>query len=145
VVDVKKSWQDIPSLEGLAVDWGYAPESARDQRAHVRLDMPVVGKLIDVAEIVVKLATSKQTYDGRLVDISEGGLALRLPVSLPIDLPVKVGLILGSVKIISRARVRHVKAETGAFVTGLQFVDLAPESARYISGLYAAKVLCRVG
>ncbi|MGD9947113.1 MAG: PilZ domain-containing protein [Desulfobulbus sp.] len=140
-MDKNKSWENIPSLEGLEIEWDYAPESARDQRAHVRLGMPVVGKLIDVAEIVVKLATSKQTYNGRLVDISEGGLALRLPVALETDLPVKVGLILAQTKIIARARVRHVEAGKEGFVIGLQFVDLPPESAEYISGFYAAKVL----
>ncbi|MDD2463999.1 MAG: PilZ domain-containing protein [Desulfobulbus sp.] len=141
---MKKLWEDIPSLEGLSVEWDYAPESARDQRMHVRLAMPVVGKLIDVAEIVVKMATSKATYEGRLIDISEGGLAIRLPVALATDLPVKVGLILGQTKIIARAQVRHVQAEEGGFVTGLQFVGLSAENAQYISGLYAAKVLSRV-
>ena len=131
-------------MEGLAIDWDYTPEKTRDKRAHVRLEMPVVGKLIDVAEITVKLATAKQTYDGRLVDLSAGGMALRLPVALEKNVPVKVGFILGQVKIIARARVRHVKPGENCFVHGLQFVDLSAENAQYINGLYAAKVLNHV-
>lgn len=128
-------------MEGLAVDWEYVPESARDQRAHPRLDMTVMARLIDGQQIVVKVATSRQTYEGRLVDISEGGLALILPVALAPNLPVKVGLVLGRARILSRARVRHVKPEPGGVVTGLQFVDLPHESSLFIGELYAAKVL----
>jgi c-di-GMP-binding flagellar brake protein YcgR len=141
---VRMSWKDIPSLEGLVVDWDYAPESQQDQRAHVRLDMQVMTRLIEAREIAVKLATSKQTYDGKLVDISEGGLALCLAVQLPVDLPVRVGLVLGNAKIVSRAQVRYVKPGKAACIVGLQFVDLPQDAARYISGLYAAKVLSRI-
>jgi len=140
-MEKKVSWDDIPSIDGLGIDWEYKPETILDKRSFVRLDMGVVSRLVEVREIVVRLVTAKQQYEGPLVDVSAGGLALSLPVLLDIDLLVKVGFFLGSAKIISRGKVRHAKAESGRFITGIQFIDLAPESAEYIAGLYAAKVL----
>jgi hypothetical protein len=138
------SWDDIPSLDGAEVDWDYKPQAALEKRAFVRLDMGVVSQLVEVKQIAVKLATVKKNYDGALIDISEGGLALSLPVLLDIDLPVKVGLFLGNAKIISRGLVRHAGKNGNRFITGIQFIDLPPESAEYIAGFYAAKVLNRI-
>jgi len=140
-MEKKVSWDDIPSIDGLGIDWEYKPETILDKRAFVRLDMGVVSRLVEVREIAVRLVTAKQQYEGPLVDVSAGGLALSLPVQLEIDSPVKVGFFLGSAKIISRGKIRHSKAESGRFITGIQFIDLAPESQEYIAGLYAAKVL----
>lgn len=139
----KVSWGDIPSLEGVAVDWEYKPQSYLDKRAFVRLDMDVMAQLLESREIAVKLATSKQTYDGRLVDISQGGLAMTLPTELEINLPVKVGLFLGATKVISRGLVMHLKKDGDRYLTGIRFVDLDPQAAEFIAGLYAAKILYR--
>ena len=139
-MEKKVSWDDIPSLDGLGVDWEYQPETLLDKRAFVRLGMGAVCRLVEVREIVVRLVTPKQQYEGPLVDVGAGGCALSMPVLLAIDSPVKVGFFLGSAKIISRGLVRHANAEGGRFITGIQFIDLAPASAEYIAGLYAAKV-----
>jgi hypothetical protein len=138
------SWDNIPSLDGVEVDWDYSPHTTLDKRSFVRLDMGVVSQLVEVKQIAVKLATVKKNYDGALIDISEGGLALSLPVLLDIDLPVKVGLYLGNAKIISLGLVRHAGKNGNRFITGIQFIDLPPESAEYIAGFYAAKVLNRI-
>jgi hypothetical protein len=106
--------------------------------------MGVVSQLVEVRTIVVKLATVKKNYDSSLIDISEGGLALSLPVLLDVDLPVKVGFFLATTKIISRGLVRHASEIGNRFITGIQFVDLPPDSAEYIAGFYAAKVLNRI-
>ena len=135
------SWDDIPSLDGVGVDWEYMPQTDLDKRSFVRLDIGVVSQLVEVRQIAVKLATVKKNYDGVLIDISEGGLALNLPIPLENDLPVKVGFFQGSAKIISRGLVRHTIKKGDRFITGIQFVDLPQESAEYIAGFYAAKVL----
>jgi hypothetical protein len=138
------SWDNIPSLDGVEVDWDYSPHATLDKRSYIRLDMGVVSQLVEVRTIVVKLATVKKNYDSSLIDISEGGLALSLPVLLDVDLPVKVGFFLATTKIISRGLVRHASEIGNRFITGIQFVDLPPDSAEYIAGFYAAKVLNRI-
>jgi hypothetical protein len=137
----KRSWDEIPSLDGVGVDWGYKPQTRLNNRSCVRLDMKILSQLFEVQKIVVKLATMDQVYNGSLIDVSASGLAIYLPVLLEVDLSVKVGFFLGSEKIISQGLVKHARHEGDRFITGLQFIDLAPESAQYIAGLYAAKVL----
>ena len=38
-MEKKVSWDDIPSIDGLGIDWEYKPETILDKRAFVRLDM----------------------------------------------------------------------------------------------------------
>jgi len=137
-MEKKKSWDDIPSLEGLDVDWEYKSATSLDKRSYVRIPNKDICKLCEVKEIVVKVATAEQTFTGHLVDISEGGLAITLSVLLEEKLeeetPVKLGFFLGTVKIISKALVRHTRKEGAVYMTGIQFVDLGNESAEYIRG-----------
>ena len=141
--DKKFSWDDIPSLEGLGVDWEFKPETPLGKRSFVRINAKDITGLFEIKEIFVKVATVKATHTGSLLDISKGGLAvkLRLPVLLEENLPIKVGFFLGKMKIISKGSVKHA-AKTGEwFTTGIEFVDLAAESAEYINGLHASKIL----
>lgn len=135
------SWDDIPSLEGGGVDWDYKPHTAADKRQYIRLNSGSLFQLLELREIAVRLATTKQTYDGTLIDISQGGLALTLPVQLASNIPVKVGLFLGREKIVSRGLVRHTAKQSEHYVTGIQFVDLAPASHEFIAGLYSSRAL----
>lgn len=137
----KGSWDEIPSLEGLEIDWEYNPAGRLDKRAFVRLDMGSVSQLVEVRTIEVRLATVNKNHVGTLVDVSAGGVAITLPGQLEIDQPVKVGFFLGTKKIISRGLVKHVQKKGEAFQTGIQFVDLTADLVEYISSLYAAKVL----
>lgn len=135
------SWDDIPSLEGLGVEWEYKPETSLGKRAFVRINVDDLTGLFEVKAIFVKIATTQNTYTGRLLDVSKAGLSLSLPVRLEVNQPIKVGFILGKEKIIAKASVRHVRAADGLFATGIQFVDLNEESAQYLGGLYASKIL----
>lgn len=140
-MEKKINWDDIPTLEGVGVDWDFKPALPLGKRACVRIEKKDIPKLFAVGGILVKVATVKGTYTGRLLDLSVGGLAMNLPVSLDENLPVKVGFFLGTVKIISKAVVRHSCAREGQYATGIEFVDLDSESAGYINGLYASLML----
>ena len=142
-MEKKKNWDDIPSLEGLDVDWEYKPVSPLGKRAFVRIKMENISTMFEAREILVKIATSEKTYTGRLLDISEGGLSLCLPALLEINRPVKVGFFLGTMKIISKAQVRHAQKNGDGYTTGVKFVDLNEEVAQYIRGLYASQILHR--
>ena len=140
-MEKKSRWDDIPSLEGLGVEWEYKPETALGKRTFVRINAADLSGLFEVKEIFVKIATAQKTYTGRLLDISKGGISLSLPVSLADNLPVKVGFILGSVKVISMAVIRHTRQEGTLYTTGIKFIDLNNDTAEYIGGLYASKIL----
>ena len=135
------SWNDIPSLGGVGVGWEFKPESPLGKRSFIRLTDEDVFKLFDEKNIIVMIATAKQNYTGRLRDISKGGLSLSVPILLETNLPVKVGFFLGNVKITSKALVKHTAKKGTRYITGIQFIDLDEESAEYINGLHASKIL----
>ena len=140
-MEKKLSWDDIPSLEGLGVDWDFKPETPLGKRSFVRINAKDIAGLFEIKDIFVKVATTKASHTGHLLDISKGGLAVSLPVLLEENLPIKVGFILGTVKIISKASVKHAHKNEALYATGIQFIDLNKESADYIDGLYASKIL----
>ena len=134
-------WDDILSLEGLGVEWEYKPETSLGKRNFVRINSGDLSGLFEVKEILVKIATSQSTYTGRMLDISKVGLSLSLSVALEDKLPVKVGFILGLVKVISKAVIRHIRKEGAIYIMGIKFIDLDNDTAEYIGGLYASKIL----
>ena len=137
----KISWNDIPSLEGGGVEWGFKPESPLGKRSFIRLIDEDIHELFEEKDIIVTIATAKQNYTGRLRDISKGGLSLNVAILLETYLPIKVGLFLGNVKIISKGLVKHTTQIGERYITGIQFVDLDEKSAEYINGLHASKIL----
>ncbi len=135
------SWDDIPSVDGLEIDWDYKPKTSLDKRAFVRLDHNDIAGLFEEKVIFVKVSTVKKLYTGQLLDLSEGGLLLGLPDRLDKNLPLKVGFIIGKFKVITKAVVKHTCKSEECYTTGIMFVDLDKKSREYIAGLYASKVL----
>lgn len=137
----KKNWDDIPSLDGLGMDWDYQPENPLGKRAATRMQNIDLSRLFEVRSILVKVVSAEISMTGILLDISEKGIGVHLQEKLSEHQPVKIGLFLGTEKIISRGEVVHVRAEDGQYATGIRFVDLDEAAKRYIVGLYASKVL----
>ena len=135
------SWDDIPALDDVDVDWNFKPTTPLGKRAFVRIHKEDIPRLFTVSQIFVKVATADQTYTGEILDISVGGLLLAMPVPLEENLPLKVGFYLGPVKIIAKALVRHSRKIEEQYAIGIQFIDLDSDSAGYINGLYASLVM----
>ncbi|MDY0389759.1 MAG: PilZ domain-containing protein [Desulfobulbus oligotrophicus] len=137
----KKSWDDIPSLEGISVDWDYTSEAARDKRVALRISSSALGRLFGAKEVPARIAAKGQTYTIPICNLSEGGMAVSLPVALPDDLVVTVGFFLGQRKVITKARVCHVRPHDIGNLTGLAFLHLGKETVSFIRGLYPSLVL----
>ncbi len=135
----KSSWDDIPSLDGLEVDWEYEPENPLGRRAWARMANKDLFFLFSVKGIPVKVVSKNYDKTGHLLDISRKGLAVLLPARLHREQPVKIGLFLGNKKVTSRALVRNTSEVEGKYRTGLEFVDLEKNLEDYIVGLSAAK------
>jgi len=140
-MEKKKSWDDIPSLDGLEMDWEYQSASSGDKRSNVRLRIAALAKLFEVNEILVRVFGGSQTLTVRVLDLSAGGLSLGMPVPLEVGLLITVGFFLGQRKIIAKAEVRHVREANGEYVTGIRFIDLDKESAQYIRELHGSHTL----
>ena len=139
-MEKKVNWDAIPSLEGLEIDWEYSARKGGDKRAFVRLNLDDIGQLFEAREIAVKVATQQQMYNGSLLDISTGGVAVLLAAALQVGQPVKVGFVLGTIRIVAKGVARHVQPLGGGYRSGIQFVDLEPAARDFIGGLYASKV-----
>lgn len=135
----KSGWEDIPSLDGLEVDWEYEPENPLGKRAWARMANMELFDLLAVKSIPVKVVSTNFDKTGQLLDVSQRGLAVLLPARLPVEQPVKVGFFLGSQKVISRALVRNSSEVEGKYRTGMEFVGLEKSLEDYIAGLNAAK------
>lgn len=135
----KVNWDDIPSLEGLEVDWQFEPENPLGKRAWVRIETRDLHPLLDVKGIPVKVVSNNFDGKGLLVDLAQGGLAVVLDTRLAESQQVKVGLFLGRQKVVTRAVVRNVRDEDGRYRTGMEFVDLKKEYASFIVGLISSK------
>jgi hypothetical protein len=136
----KKSWDNIPSLEGLSVDWDYQSEHAADQRHSVRMDGKAVCGLFELKEIGVKIATAREAYIGQLLDLGTGGVSVRMSTPLDPGVPVKFGFFLGTMKILAKGVVKHCQNQGEQFRVGIEFVDLDPRVAGYVAELHASKV-----
>ncbi|MGD9948477.1 MAG: PilZ domain-containing protein [Desulfobulbus sp.] len=139
-MEKKVSWDTIPSLEGLGVDWDYGTRNEQDRRAFIRLNLEEVGQLFEVREVKVKVATVQRVHSGTLLDISSGGAAVKLSVSLEIREPLKIGFILNAIRIVTKGQVRHVASIGGEYKIGVQFVDLEKVAQDFIGSLYASTV-----
>jgi len=139
-MEKKKGWDDIPSLDGLGIDWEYKSESASNKREFIRTKTKTLTNLFELKEIFVKIATASQTCTARLLDLGEGGLSLGVSMPLEVNLPIKVGFFLGQMKVIAKAEVRHVRKVEGQYIAGVKFVDLDKEAAQFIRELYASQI-----
>ncbi len=131
----KKTWDDIPSVEDLAVDWDYEPENVLGKRLYVRLERKDLFSLLGKKSIPVKLVSTDKEINGIVSDISQAGVALFAKNSFAVGERVKVGFFLERKKIISRAVVRNVVVVEEAYRIGLEFVNLGEESLEFIRSL----------
>ncbi len=139
----EKSWDDIPSLSGLEVDWDFSPENPLGKRKYIRMNEDELTTLFEVKVVSVRVATEIFNATGSLNDISEGGISINLKKDLAVNQRVKVGFFLGKQKIISRAIVRRATRIKNCYSIGLQFQDLSEKYSRFIAGIYGSKILKR--
>ena len=135
----KKNWHDIPSIEGLEIDWQYEPESTLGKRACPRMTERDVLALFDAQSLPVQVAAKNFGGLGSLVDIGQSGMAVLLDTKLTPSEPVKIGFFLGQQKIASRAVIKNVGDGRGGHRIGMEFMDFKPEYRSYIAGLVSTK------
>ena len=136
----KTKWDDIPSLQGLKVDWEYEPENPLGKRVWMRMADHDLLAILGVKRIPIKVVSKNIDETGYLLDLAQGGLAVLLNTQLAVGQAVKLGFFLGKHKVISKAVIRNVRNLEGKHRTGIEFVELAKESETFITGLISAKV-----
>ena len=141
MAEKKASWDDIPSLDGLKVDWEYEPSNPLGKRAHVRMKDTELFPVLDVKTIPVKVVANDLEKKGYLVDLTPAGMAVKLDSGLDLDKPVMVGFFLGEQKIVSKAIVKNVQKTGGQYKVGIVFEKLDQEYVDFITSLFASRIL----
>jgi c-di-GMP-binding flagellar brake protein YcgR len=135
----KANWNDISFLEGLEMDWGYEPDNPQGKRAYSRLSVKDLYPLFKKEDIPVKLVTQNSELIAHLVDISQGGVCVKVKqTDLRASQLVKIGFVLGSQKVISQGRVKYIRSENDWFVLGLEFVGLSGDDHEFLTSLYTS-------
>ena len=125
----KPNRENLPSQEGLEIDWGCEPVNKIEKRANIRLTKKELTFLFRKNDIPVNLVTEKRHCTAFLVDVSQRGVCLRTKVSSCNDSQyVKIGLLLGNQKVISEGRVKHVRKEKDWDILGIEFIELTGDS-----------------
>ena len=139
MVSDKPDWDDIQSLDGLEVDWGYKAENPMGNRAFARVTSEDLTKLFNKKNIPVKLVTENGQFTGFLIDLSQGGISLRTKMYDAANLQLlKLGFFLGKQKVITRGRIKHIRTENEWKILGIEFVGLAGENQTFLSQLYSS-------
>ena len=136
----KASWDNIPSLEDLKMDWDYEPENPLGRRSSIRLSKNDLIRTLDADQIPVKIISRKFDNNGSLVDLSTKGLAVLLDVEMKAGLLIKVGFLLGKVKVIARGIIRNSSKLRDFYRTGIEFVEFEDEATAFIASLTCSKI-----
>lgn len=139
----KKDWDEIPSLEGLQMDWDYSGNDRLGKRRVERLTFGDVSEIFEIKAVPVRVATGESTMDGTLSDISGGGIAVTFKKPIEAGTKAKIGFFLGRRKMIFRVIARQVSEVQDGFRIGFEFQDISEEDSTYINGLYSARALNR--
>lgn len=136
----KKGWDDIPSLQGLEVDWKYEAENPFGKRAYQRIAENDLIEILGVKKIPIKVVAKDFEEIGALLDLAQGGCSVLLKTKLAEGQVLMVGFILGNQKVISKAKIIHVESVESKYRIGVEFVDLDKDLRSYIGGVISSKV-----
>lgn len=131
-------WEKIPSIQGLAVDWDYEPESSLGKRSWKRLVQKDIQRLLGNDKTHVKMITADTEIKGHLLDISQKGLGVLLEKPLPVGVRGKIGLHLGKETIVSQTITKNSVRVARDHRVGLEFVGLSAKMEEYIVRLVSS-------
>ena len=120
----KPTRENLPSQEGLEIDWGFEHVNNIEKRANIRLTKKEITFLFRKNDIPIKLITEKNHCSAFLIDVSQRGVCLRAKVSGCNDSQhVKTGFLLGNQKVTSEGRVKHVRKENDWDILDIEFIE----------------------
>jgi hypothetical protein len=143
-----KNWDDIPTLK-LEMDDDYEDRlKSKQSRRHERIEAASLKTILpgNLSRLQIRVGTAaKGVFDGLILDLSESGLRIRIPKALNKEELVKVGFILNSRTIKTKATTRWVDVKEKFCDVGLEFNDLPPADVEFIGQLTTAAMLSRIG
>jgi len=138
----KRTWDDIPNIENLEIDWDFVPENPLGKREHVRVTARDLYRLFQETEYPVNIKSGNINIEGTLVDISEGWISIKSDIELMQDQEVNIDLILGNKSIVASGIVKMVREQNWVYFLGVQFTSITKKLQAFIKEMYpSAKIL----
>lgn len=132
-----------PNSEGWDMNGECTIGNIMDRRNCARMTEDDITTLFDVKEILVAIATDKKTFIGSLVNISAGGVSVKLSALVAINIPLCISFFMGKKNIIVKSEVKHICKKGDNYITGIIFADLDQESLEYIDGIICINALLK--
>ncbi len=142
MTEKKKSWDDIPSIDNLEIDWDFKPESPLGRREYVRLTAKDLYRIFEKTEYPIDIKSGSIWVTGSLMDLSEGGMSVKSDKEFQIWQEVLIRLELWEKSIVSNGVVKMARKIDDGFLLGIQFDWLPKKTKSSIKEMYpAAKIL----
>ncbi len=132
------SWDKIPSIPNIEVDWDYEPGNSLGNRMWKRLIQRDLHRLFGVKHTPVKMITGQTEMWGRLLDINQKGLGIMFDGALEKGAEGKIGFNLGKEAIVSQAVTKNSVRVAQNHRVGMEFVGLPQPIEEYIVQLVSA-------
>jgi len=139
MAEKKASWDDVPSLDNLKVDWEFEPENPLGKRRNIRILAKDLNSLLASGTIPIKILVGKKEFRGTISDLSESGAAVMLESPVQVQQKIAIGFFLGKEKIVSRAIVQNCTPTRESCRVGVDFVGLPEQSLKAIQAIIASK------
>ena len=142
--DKKTVWDGIPSVN-LHIDESYSEKNKpNSERKYPRTDLTSLNKVLDenVLYLPIKMATANSGQcKGMILDFSENGCRIAIPVQLEEGELVKVGFIVNKRTIISQAIVRWVSPQREVDLVGMKFEGMTDDAKEFLRLISAVAML----
>lgn len=116
-------------------------KAQQGRRAFARISRGDITRLCELQEISAQITTGDTTLSGALVDVSEGGMSVELPVPLDLGLSIEILFTMGERRISCKALVKQIRLADGLFIVGVQFTEISKRDALYIDGIVHIQTL----
>lgn len=140
----KTAWDRILSVN-LEIDEGYSEIiKPKCERKHPRTDLVSLNKVLDenLSYLPVKMATaSSGHFKGMILDISENGCRIAVPVQLEKGELTKIGFIVNKRTIISKAIVRWISPQNHVDLVGMKFQEIPDDAKEFLRAISAVAML----
>ena len=140
----KTAWDRIPSVN-LEIGEGCS-EITKPwcERKYPRTDLVSLNKVLDenVTYLPVKMATANSGQcKGMILDISENGCRIAVPIQLKKGELTKVGFIVNKRTIISKAIVRWTSPQSHVDLVGMKFQGIPDDAKEFLRAISAVAML----
>ena len=140
----KTAWDGIPSFN-MQIDEGDSEKNMpKNERKYPRTDILSLNKVLDenLSYLPVKLATAASGQcKGMILDFSENGCRIAVPVQLKEGELIKVGFIVNKRNIISYATVKWISPQSQVDLVGIKFQEMPDDAKEFHRSVSAVAMM----